>query len=32
MTTLTASQARSTLFPLIEAVDQHGGIVTTGVR
>jgi len=28
MTTLTASQARSTLFPLIEAVNQDGGIVT----
>jgi len=28
MTTITASQARSTLFPLIEAVNQDGGIVT----
>jgi len=26
--TLTASQAGSTLFPLIEAVNQDGGIVT----
>jgi len=26
--TLTASQARSTLLPLIEAVNQDGGIVT----
>jgi len=28
MTTLTASQARSTLFPLIEEVNQGGGVVT----
>ncbi len=28
MTTLTASEARSTLFPLIEEVNKDGGVVT----